>query len=634
MKSTHWLLISTFIILGIFFYPSNPVQAGSRGCDITQFSLSPDGDTVSFGEVIALSGKSNCGTVRFEINGSPRSEIGSTDQTMNFNTAEWGAGNHNICFVARGDGGWENADRKCRKITVKQPDRGCNIQSFTLSPDNSTYQIGTVVALNGHSDCGTVRFLIDGQSRSEIGSTDQSMNFNTSEWGVGNHTICFSARGNGGWEMADEECRNINVSENKPNENEKSDDNSPSDNNSPSSSEDGCNYHAKFIEDVTLPDNTIVPPNTKITKTWRVVNDGNCKWDTSFTLIKNSGDISGGETSIPKTIKPGETIDLSVSINTPSTPGEYKAYWIFRDAGGNQFKAKLYVKIIVKEGASVSDDSKTQVSNDLDFGEYCKKRGYDRAFPNNDFNAKSWICEKPGDQSFVNYNDVCKQQKGNNYVAKASDDSDPYSWSCEKKEQNSLIPQAYAAEVENLDIVDNGKSYDCGKQCVALIREKFPDSRNWGILGKSTPQEWYDELVSHKGEKYAKAVYIRKSDETPKPNDLIIWSNTCSGGIAGSGHTGIVAGFNASDKKRLRVNDYNFGNPRTCWTNNPRTYNPDCMLFLEVKPETEEVEVEVTTSEQTYVPQTIQDDNSSENENFLSSAFNSLSNWLKSLFSK
>jgi len=227
IQQISWFsILFSLLMAGFFLFFPQSGHAQSRGCDIISFTMSPSGPDYNYGAVIFLDGKSNCGTVKFEIDGQSRSEIGSTNQTMNLNTAEWGAGSHQVCFVARGEGGWENADRRCNTINVNgnppppptatPAGRGCDITSFTMSPAGPNYTLGAEIFLNGHSNCGTVKFEIDGQSRSEIGSTNQTMNLNTSEWGIGSHQVCFVARGNGGWENADRRCNTINVNENPP----------------------------------------------------------------------------------------------------------------------------------------------------------------------------------------------------------------------------------------------------------------------------------------------------------------------------------------------------------------------------------------------------------------------------------
>src|SRR6266545_1743703 len=39
-----------------------------------------------------------------------------------------------------------------------------------------------------------------------------------------------------------------------------------------------CKDSAVLIEDVTVPDNTVMPRGEKFTKTWRFLNNGKCGW--------------------------------------------------------------------------------------------------------------------------------------------------------------------------------------------------------------------------------------------------------------------------------------------------------------------------------------------------------------------
>ena len=47
----------------------------------------------------------------------------------------------------------------------------------------------------------------------------------------------------------------------------------------------------------------------------------------------------GGEatTKIDTTVKPGETIDLSIDLKSPTSPGEYKGEWMLRNTSGKVF---------------------------------------------------------------------------------------------------------------------------------------------------------------------------------------------------------------------------------------------------------------------------------------------------------
>ena len=117
-----------------------------------------------------------------------------------------------------------------------------------------------------------------------------------------------------------------------------------------------CNA-AKFIEDVTIPDDTKVNPGSGFTKTWRLENYGACTWTTDYKLVFVKGDQMSApkEIPLPREVKPGEKIDLSVNMIAPINPGEYQSYWKLQDASGQIFGAgtfaenSIWVIIQVKE---------------------------------------------------------------------------------------------------------------------------------------------------------------------------------------------------------------------------------------------------------------------------------------------
>jgi hypothetical protein len=99
-----------------------------------------------------------------------------------------------------------------------------------------------------------------------------------------------------------------------------------------------CNA-ARFVEDVTFPDESKVNPGIGFTKTWRLQNTGFCPWTTSYSLEFVDGDQMGAPEKIPltDTVEPGETVDLSVNFISPSVPGDYQSYWKLSDPSGNLF---------------------------------------------------------------------------------------------------------------------------------------------------------------------------------------------------------------------------------------------------------------------------------------------------------
>jgi hypothetical protein len=99
-----------------------------------------------------------------------------------------------------------------------------------------------------------------------------------------------------------------------------------------------CNA-AKFVSDITIPDGTSFAPNTAFTKVWRLENVGTCTWTTEYDLLFVDGVRMEGKkvAALPRTVRPGEGVDLSVAMTAPGEAGDYQGFWMLRSANGEVF---------------------------------------------------------------------------------------------------------------------------------------------------------------------------------------------------------------------------------------------------------------------------------------------------------
>jgi hypothetical protein len=99
-----------------------------------------------------------------------------------------------------------------------------------------------------------------------------------------------------------------------------------------------CDW-AQYVKDVTIPDGTDLNSQQSFTKTWRIRNIGSCTWSGEYSLVFSSGNAMGGPASkdINATVKPGESIDISVNLVAPSAGGSYAGYWKLRNTRGSDF---------------------------------------------------------------------------------------------------------------------------------------------------------------------------------------------------------------------------------------------------------------------------------------------------------
>ena len=96
----------------------------------------------------------------------------------------------------------------------------------------------------------------------------------------------------------------------------------------------------QFVKDITVPDNTEIAAGSTFIKTWQLKNNGTCTWTSGYALVFYNGDAMSGLASAPLTngtVPPGSTIDISVTLIAPTTPGTYKGNWRLRNSGGALF---------------------------------------------------------------------------------------------------------------------------------------------------------------------------------------------------------------------------------------------------------------------------------------------------------
>ena len=114
-----------------------------------------------------------------------------------------------------------------------------------------------------------------------------------------------------------------------------------------------ANDAASFVADVSIPDGTVIAPGGSFVKTWRIKNNGVTTWNTSYSILFIDGEKMGSPDSVamPKEVKPGETVDISVKLTAPAKTGSYQAFYRLRNAGGQFFhldqSGDLWLKITV-----------------------------------------------------------------------------------------------------------------------------------------------------------------------------------------------------------------------------------------------------------------------------------------------
>ena len=134
--------------------------------------------------------------------------------------------------------------------------------------------------------------------------------------------------------------------------------------------------NADFVDDITIPDGTVLDPNETFTKTWRLKNSGTCSWTPSYAVVFSNGDSMNGPATQALTgnINPGQTMDISVNLTAPATAGTYRGYWKLRNAAGALF-ATFYVDIKVSSATAFAVSGVTTTVNPANYSGPCTDPG-------------------------------------------------------------------------------------------------------------------------------------------------------------------------------------------------------------------------------------------------------------------
>ena len=116
---------------------------------------------------------------------------------------------------------------------------------------------------------------------------------------------------------------------------------------------------AEFVEDITIPDETELPPNAVFVKTWRLKNVGSTTWTTDYKLVFVGGDKMEAPISLPllKNVLPNESVEITVPLVAPANPAHYTGYFNLKNPNGDTFGVGVgaieafWVDIIVSEDA-------------------------------------------------------------------------------------------------------------------------------------------------------------------------------------------------------------------------------------------------------------------------------------------
>lgn len=103
-----------------------------------------------------------------------------------------------------------------------------------------------------------------------------------------------------------------------------------------------CENDAEFVEDVSIPDYTVVERGDISVKIWRVRNSGTCTWTPAYQVLYAQGNpVEWQPMAITAIVPPGEEAEVGITVQSPAIPGFYQAWWQLGDEQSQPFGDEL-----------------------------------------------------------------------------------------------------------------------------------------------------------------------------------------------------------------------------------------------------------------------------------------------------
>ena len=109
-----------------------------------------------------------------------------------------------------------------------------------------------------------------------------------------------------------------------------------------------CTDALTYVQDLTIPDGSNVPPGQPIDKQWQVKNSGTCSWDQRYRLKIVSGQAMGANPLLPLyPARAGTEAVLQIQFTAPQSAGLYECHWQAVGPDGQPFGDPVYMQIAV-----------------------------------------------------------------------------------------------------------------------------------------------------------------------------------------------------------------------------------------------------------------------------------------------
>ncbi len=109
-----------------------------------------------------------------------------------------------------------------------------------------------------------------------------------------------------------------------------------------------CTDQLIYLEDVTIPDGSVVAPGATLDKRWSVRNAGTCNWNENYRLKLIAGpDLGARPEQALYPARSGAQAEIRILFQAPADPGEYRSAWQAFDAQGQSIGDPIFIDVVV-----------------------------------------------------------------------------------------------------------------------------------------------------------------------------------------------------------------------------------------------------------------------------------------------
>ncbi len=110
-----------------------------------------------------------------------------------------------------------------------------------------------------------------------------------------------------------------------------------------------CVDGLRYIEDLSIPDGTLVSPGQMMDKRWSVENSGSCNWDERYRVQLIGGPEMGvSQKQALYPARSGTQAVIRMVFIAPMEPGAYRSAWQAYSPQGEPFGDPFFIEVIVQ----------------------------------------------------------------------------------------------------------------------------------------------------------------------------------------------------------------------------------------------------------------------------------------------